>query len=627
MLERIREGAQGPWAVGIVGLIVLSFIFTGVGSYLGGSTTDAVATVNDEEITERVLETAYQNERARMEAQFGDAISAMFANEETLADFKSNILQRLINERLVQQKAFSLGLRVGDDEIKQTIVSLPEFQLLGKFDNDTYLARLRQAGFQPTDFRDYMRNQMTSQQLSQAISGSAFTLDNEVSTILSLQNQTRSASTLDVSVENFKAGVELTDAEIQSYYDANVLRFETQEQVKLAYVSLSVEDLLNKHDASDEEAKAYYDQNISRYQTEEERRVSHILVEFGDDESTAKTKVDSILTQLKSGADFAQLAVTESTDVVSAEMGGDLDFISLGQMEANFENAAFSLAAVGDLSDVVRTDFGFHIIKLTELSSSVVTEFEEVKEEIMATLIRRKATEMFFEYQEQMAALAFEVPDTLQEVASVFNGTVFETVLFERGRLPAAVNYPQVEGIAFSSELVDEQVNSDLLEIGNERVMVVRVAEHKPQRTLALEEVKEGIVAQLTQDKAQALALTWLQDIEAKMMEGEPVEELLQEQGVSWSNKAVVARNSTELDPEVTKALFALSLKEQNNVSIVTQSNGNVALVKLDSVNVDDDITADQIQAASARFASADSRRGFENFVEALRAEAEIVVK
>ncbi|GBL04720.1 SurA N-terminal domain-containing protein [Glaciecola sp. KUL10] len=627
MLEKIREGAQGPWAVAIVGLIVLSFVFTGVGSYLGGSTSGAVATVNGEEITAQSLETAYQNERSRMEAQFGEAVSAMFANPETLTEFRSNILQRLINERLVQQKAYELGLRVGDEEIKQTIVEMPEFQLLGQFDNDTYLARLRQAGFQATDFRDLMRNQMTAQQLNQAISGSSFSLKNEVSRLLTLQQQTRDASVLEISVDSFKPQVELTEEEIQAYYDANIMRFETQEQVKLAYVNLEVSELMKNESVTEDEARAFYEENKARYQTEEERRVSHILIEFNDDEELALAQAQSIRDEVMAeGADFTAIAAEKSADIVSAESGGDLDFITIGMMEPSFEEAAFALPEVGAISEVVRTEFGFHIIKLTDLTPSVVTAFEEVSQDITDTLLKEKALDKFFEYQEQMAALAFEVPDSLDEVANVFEGTVFETAFFERGRLPAAVSYPQIEGIAFTSELVDEGVNSDLIEINNEKVMVIRVADHKPQRTLQLDEVRAGIEAQLTQDKAQELAIAFAQELESDLHAGNDIQGKLDEQGIQWLATSAVSRNASSLDPEVTKALFALSTEKENNSDVVTQANANVALVKLDGVNQPAEITEEDIKASQTSFAASNSRRVFESFVEALKAEAEIVI-
>lgn len=626
MLEKIREGSQGPWAVAIVGIIVLSFVFTGVGSYLGGSTGNALATVNGEEITAQALDNAYQNERARMESQFGEAISAMFADPESLSEFRSNILQRLINEKLIEQKAFELGLRVGDEEIKQAIIEMPEFQLMGQFDNDTYLSRLRQANLQPSEFRDIMRNQLTTQQLNAAVTGSSFALTNEASLLLGLQQQTRDVSILEVSTESFKADVELSDEEIQAYYNTNIVRFETQEQVKLAYVNLEVNDLKAQHTVSEEEALAYYEQNQARYQTEEERRVSHILVELGEDETVAQAQAQSILAELNAGADFAQLALEKSADVVSAENGGDLDFISRGMMEASFEEAAFALQSVNDISDVVRTDFGFHIITLTELKASVVTEFSEVQTEISDRLLTEKATDTFFEYQEQMAALAFEVPDTLEDLANAIDATVFETDFFERGRLPAAVDYPQIEGIAFSTELVDELVNSELLEINNEKVMVVRVVEHRPQRTLALDEVKEGIVAQLTQDKAQQLAMQWAQQVEVSLSNGEAVDELLTQQNITWQTFNALGRNASGIDAEANKVAFELALNDQGNTSVVSQSNGNVALVRLEAVNEASTLVDADVENLKGSFVAVSSRKEFDNFLTALRAESDIVI-
>lgn len=626
MLERIRDGIQGPWAIAIVALIVVSFVFTGVGGYLSSSATTAVAVVNEKEIPASTLDLAYQNERARMEAQFGDAIADLFANERYLSDFRKGVLDRLINEELIAQKAVDLGLRVGDDEIRRAIVQLPEFQIAGQFSNESYNAAILRAGFTPTQFAEYMRTQMTRQQLIQALNGSSFDVAALVAQTLKIQQQTRDVSVLEVSAANYIDDITLTEDEIAAYYNANLSQYDTEEQVKLAYVSLSVADLVPQVEVTDEDVRAQYDESIAFYQTPETRSVSHILIETADDADAAREKAQDILSELQSGADFAATAEQQSDDIVSAENGGDLGQVNVGDYPQEFEDAVFAMEQVGDISGVVETEFGFHIIKLDNFTPSSTTPFSEVAAQIRDELIENRATDLFFELQTQMQRLAFEVPDTLDELAEVVDRPVFETVLFNASRYPSAVDYPQVENVAFSAELIEDRVNSELLQVADDKVMVVRVVEHNPERTKTLEEVKASIESALRADKAQLAAMQWAQTLQSKMFAGEDVQTMLDEKSLSWEVFNQLSRRTTEVAPEFVEATFALSTEPQNNSSVVTLSNGNVGIVKLDAVNAVTEVSPEQISSAQQQFVGQYAQRTYQNFVEALRSNAEIKI-
>ncbi|WP_371195818.1 SurA N-terminal domain-containing protein [Glaciecola sp. SC05] len=626
MLERIRDGIQGPWAMAIVALIVVSFVFTGVGGYLSSSATTAAAIVNDQEIPASTLDLAYQNERARMEAQFGDAIGDLFANENYLADFRRGVLDRLINEELIAQKATELGLRVGDDEIKAAIVQLPEFQLVGQFNNEAYNSALQRAGFTPTQFAEYMRTQMTRQQLIQALNGSSFDVKALVAQSLTIQQQTRNASILEVGAANYLADVSLSEEEIAAYYNANLSQYDTQEQVRLAYVSLSVSDLVPQVDVTEEDVRFQYDEQLEFYKTPELRSVSHILIEFDDDADAARAEAEATLAMLQSGADFAATAEAKSDDIVSAESGGELGQVNPGDYPAEFEDAVFAMSQAGEISGIVETEFGFHIIKLDTFTASTTTPFEEVADEIREDLIANQATDLFFELQTQMQRLAFEVPDTLEEIAAITNRPVFETVLFSAARYPSAVDFPQVENVAFSAELIEDRVNSELLQVSDEKVMVVRVVEHNPERTRALDEVRAGIETALRADKAQLAAMQWAQDLQSKMFNEEDVQPMLDAKSLSWQNLETLSRRSADVAPELVDAAFALSTVKDNNSSVVTLSNGNVGVVRLNAVNAPAVLTAEQIASAQQQFTGQYAQRTYQNFVEALRSNAEVQI-
>ena len=626
MLERIREGSQGPWAMAIIALIVLSFVFAGVGSYLTSSGTTAVATVNGEEISAQELERAYQNQRAQMESQYGESIAQLFSSEQYLADFRRNVLDRLIAEKLIQQQATDMGLRVSDKQIRETITQMPEFQFGGQFDNERFQAILRQNGFQAADFRDYLRVQMTQNQLAAALTNSSFALDGEVQQANALQRQTRDAKYVLVSSDEFAGSIEVTDADVEAFYNNNIASFDTDEQVKLAYVKLSVDDLKDRVSVDEEAVRTYYENNLGSYGKEEERRVSHILIEAGDDADAAKAKAESLKAELNNGADFAALAEANSDDTFSAENGGDLDFITPEMMDPAFDEAAFALQNVGDVSDVVETEFGFHIIKLTDLKEAQVKSFDEVAGEIRDTLLYDAAMEKYFELQNTLAEIAFEVPDTLEDAANAVDLPVQESVVFSRNTAPADLSFPGLLDVAFSSELIDEGLNSDIIELDDETVVVARVIEHQPQRTQSLEEVREGIEASVKAEKSKEAAEAWAFDIAQKVRAGESVESELAEKSVSWETATAVPRAGGTLARALVDTLFSLALEGEDKVDVATTVNGDVAVVMLENVNAAPELENELGESLKQRLAQVQGQRVYQQYIDALRANAEVTI-
>ena len=626
MLERIREGSQGPWAMAIIALIVLSFVFAGVSSYVSSSGSSAAAEVNGEPISQQDVERAYQAQRARLEAQFGEGISALFSDENYLRDFRMNVLDRLIADTLIEQKAKELGMRVSDKQIRDAITAMPEFQTEGSFDNERYLMLLRQNGFQPSDFRDYMRQEMTREQLSRAVQASDFSLPEEVNLAHRLQGQTRNADYLIVDSAPFAASVELSDEEVQAFYDENISRFDTQEKVNLAYVTLAVEDLKADVSVSEEEIEQEYQDNIALYKTTEERRVSHILIEFGDDKGAAKEKAESLLAEVEQGADFAELAEANSADTFSAENGGDLDFITAGMMDPSFDEAAFAISNVGETSEVIETEFGYHIIKLTDMKPVETTPLAEVRDEIEAQLLTDKATDEFFALQSEMANLAFEVPDTLEDVAGAVNGKIKETGLVTASAVPAALNVPAVTSKMFDPDFIAEGLNSDVIELSNDKVVVIRVVGHEPQRTQALDEVRTQILAQLRARKAQEAAAEWADNVVEQVQAGESPELTIGDVTLEWQSKEAIARNSTELPRNLVDTVFTLSTEEGNNLEVAKLGSGDVGVVRLTAVNMPEALGEEELDSLKQQLMTNYSQANYQSFVDSLRSAADVTV-
>ena len=397
MLEKIREGSQGPIAKVILGAVILSFALAGIGGYLGQTTEQPVAEVNGVKISQTEFNRAYQNERNRLEQQFGEYFAQIAADPNYMAQIRQGVVDRLVQQELQTQLAAELGLRVSDASIKQAILELPYFQIGGKFNNDRYLQVIRQMNFQPDAFREYLRKDMTRSQLVSAVAGTDFALQSELATAVALQQQTRSIDYVVINKESLQENVTVTEQEIADYYDLNTSQFLSPEQVAVSYIDLNAANLKLDTHVSEEDVKAYYDQNSAQYVEPEKRRVSHILIDNSEDDDAAKAKADDLLAQLKQGTDFATLAESSSDDVVSAEIGGDLDWIERDMMDPAFEDAAFALAKKGDFSDVVQSEFGYHIIQLTDIQSEQVKPYDAVKADLRAELERTEKVNAFYE--------------------------------------------------------------------------------------------------------------------------------------------------------------------------------------------------------------------------------------
>lgn len=627
MLERIREGSQGTWAVVILGLVILSFVFAGVGGYISSSGEIAAAEVNGEEISKATLDRAYENERARIESrEGGEAFGALLANADYLAQFRQSILDRLIGDKLVEQAAADLGLRVSNEQVRAQVISMQEFQIGGQFNNQRFKALIQQAGFQPASFREFMRKEMTRQQVSQALLGSEFALNSEAKTVYGLQAQTRNLKYLIVSAESFKADTQISDEEITAYYQKNLAQFDTPEKVSLSYVELSLSDLLPGISVTEQELKDAYEQNKGDYRTEEERSVSHILVEFGDDRDAAMAKIVAAKASLEDGQDFADVAKAVSEDAFSAENGGDLGIITLNAYEPSFEQAVFALQNVGDVSDIVESESGFHLIKLTRLKAPEVTPFEDVRDALTAKVKNDKAIETFYTIHQHMAEVAFEMPDSLVEVAAAANKPVQTTDLFTRNTAPAPFNNGEVLTSAFSAELIQDKLNSEVLELGDNHVIVMRVAEHQPERTKALDEVKDAIVAQLSADKAQQAAMQWTQDTLTGLQAGEDITARLSEKSLSWIEQSDVPRFGSTIPGALVEKAFQLSTSATENKAVVELASGDAGIVELTAVNEPEAAPEEQLTRMQQGLADYNSQNVYTSLIEALKTDADITI-
>ncbi len=623
MLENIRESSQGLTAKIILGLVILTFALAGIGSYTNSVDT-SVAEVNGEKITQEDFNKAYQAQRNRMQQQFGDMFERLAADETYMANFRNGVVDSLISERLIDQNSSNLAIRVSDERIKDTIRKMPEFQVEGVFDNNRYLALINQAGFyQSSDFRDYLRSEMTRRQLTQSLVVSEFSLPYQNEMLAGLQNQKRDVRYATIDLEQFKKSVEVSEEEIKSYYQENQSRFMNQEKVKVDYIALNVEDIAKTINVSDEDVKAYYEDNIQNFRKDEQRRIAHILVEVGEDEAKAKADAEALLVKVKAGEDFAELAKNHSADTFSGENGGDLEWLERGSMDETFDEQAFALANVGDVSDVVKTEFGFHIIKLTDLKAEETKPLAEIQDELKVQVSNEKALEEFFELQQEMARLSFEFPDSLEDAAQAVNVNVVTSDWLGRVGNALPFDNQKLTEAAFSDIVLSEQLNSDVIEVNDNLAVVLRLNEHQTASVKPLAEVQEAIKASIVATKAQEQAESEVETLLADLKAGNDISAKLTELGGAFVEKADMARFGSDVDRSITEKAFTLAHPAEGSKSVgkTDLSQGGYAIVEVTAVKagdktLDQNIENQQVnQLAQSAYAS---------YVESLKVDAKI---
>ncbi|MBL0655730.1 peptidylprolyl isomerase [Aeromonas caviae] len=625
MLDKLREGAQGKVAKVILGLIILSFALAGVGSYLNGPARTAPATVNGNDISAPALENAYRNERARMESQMGEAFNQLAANPDYMKQFRRGVLDRLIDQALIDDKARSLGLRVSDEQIKQAIVAMPEFAENGKFSNDRYLQLIRRAGMTPEMFRDSLRQDMVRQQLMGAVLGSEFALKGEAEQLDRLYNQTRDLRLIRLAASAYVDGIEVSDAEVEQFYKANSARFMNDETVKVDYLLLDAANLGKNIKVTEQDAQDYYDQHQDLFQRPERRQVAHILIPFGKDEKAAEQKAEAVLAKAKAGDDFAALAKADSSDTFSAKKGGELDWFEKGVMDPAFEKAAFALDKAGDLSAVVKSPFGFHIIKLLGVEPAKTKPFVDVMSDTIARLQSEKAKEQFFAEQQKMADSSFENPDSLDLTAEAMGLQVQSTGYFSQADAPAPLNDPKVLSVAFSEQLRDDNTNSDVIELADGKALVLHIMGHQPKAAKPLADVKEQVITAIKHDKASEVARGKAQGLLDKLKAGENVQADLTALGLKVDTHTGVSRFAQEMDQNLVTQAFRMPHPTDGkpSVELVTEANGDRVVVALDKVNVIKE-PSQMVSLLQGQLGQGKAQADYKSLIDELRKAAKI---
>lgn len=593
MLQAIRDRAQGWIAIAIVGMLILALGAFAWDAYFGPDPKVPVASVDGEKISQSDFQQAYQRERARLQAMLpaGTDINQLIPDD---AEFKKNILQNQINEQLIYTSAQDAGYRVSDQWIRQQIQGYEGFTTDGRFDRNLYDQFLRQQGFTASGFEAKLRRDELVNQYRAGLGLTAWVTPAERDHILGLQQQRRDLGYAIVPVAKFMGSVQVSDAELQKYYEANREKFVAPERVSISYVELAAENLISQVKVTEEAIQELYKERQGDFGTPEERKVRHILIEAqGADEAAFKkagSQAADILKQIRGGASFVEMAKKHSNDIGSAASGGDLGFLSSDAMlDPAFAQAAFALSK-NQISEPVKTRYGYHLIQVLDIKVGKVKPFAEVRAQLEHDYRQREAEEMFFDRSEQLSNLSYETPDSLEPVAKQLQLSIRTTPAFSRDGLGALALDPKVKDVAFSEDVLRGN-NSEPVEIGPNHLIVLRVNEHFPEKQRSLDEVKTEVLAQLSQDKAEAAAKLAGEAVLAKLKEGIKPTDAVKTEALSWQSLGLVQRSSGVTNPEILIAAFRMSRPEAGKPSFAGKplSSGDYALIGVFNV-VDADL-------------------------------------
>ena len=513
----------------ILGLIVVTFAFFGVESYLGSIGNDSsLATVGDTKIGPAEFENALRRQQDQIRAQFGGEIDIAQLNTP---EIRRAVLDGLVNQRLLALYAADSRLAVSADQLRQVIGSIDEFKQDGQFSRSRYEQVLRSQNLSEAAFEAQLRRDVAFQQLTTALGNSAIAARKTARRLLALQLEERTVATARVSAEELAGEVTVEDEQVQAYYQANQQRFRLPARVKVDYLVLDREKFIERIQVDDAQVSSWYQEHPDRYRREEERSARHVLIELGADASDdevaeATARAEKILAELRAagGENFTEVAARESEDPGSAGNGGDLGFFTRDAMVAPFSDAVFALDD-GAISDVVRSDFGLHVIQVTGIRPEQVRPLDEVRESIVAELRQDQAAREFAHAAETYANVVYEQPDSLAPAAEEFGLEVQSSdwIAREGGSATPFDNVRLVNAL-FSADSLERKLNTEAVDVGNGRLVSARVTAYEPEKIEGVDEVREEIVAELKLEGASKAAEQRGHELIAKLRAGEEVE-------------------------------------------------------------------------------------------------------
>ncbi len=619
MLQNIRDNSTGWISKSIIGLIVVLFAFTGFDAILGStSNSNNAAKVNGEEITLDALAETKNLQRRQLLQQFGKDFDASLIDDALLSEAA---LKGLISRKLLVQAADQSGFAFSSALIDQFILLAPEFQVDGKFNADRFDQVIRQMGYTRLQFRHMIEQEMRTGQLRAGIAATAFVTEQEAQAFADLERQTRDFATLTIKPALDK--VTVTDEDAKTYYSENASEFLTPEQVVVEYIELDKKAFFDQVTVDDAALQEMYQAEIANLA--EQRHAAHILFEVSGDvtDAQAKEAAQNAIERINAGEDFAAVAKEMSDDIGSAEQGGDLGFAAQGVYDPAFEDALYALEKE-QVSVPVRTDYGWHVIKLLDVQAADIPTFASLKDKLSQDLKTQQVEQRFVEAVRDLESAAYESAD-LQQPASELGLEIKVSEPFGREGLEGLFANRQVLQAAFSTEVLEEGANSTAIELDPETTVVLRVKEHKRPEPIEFAEVSTQIREQLIAQRAIEHARSQGEALLSSLQEGQTSVEQAQQE--AWQVVEAATRGQENIDPEVLQALFKMPKPETGAAKFagLNLSNGDYVVVRLTGVNAADvSLSGSELKQYRDILASRAGQVDFNAFLQQLELDAKI---
>jgi peptidyl-prolyl cis-trans isomerase D len=562
MLQKIREKITGwvAWAI----IITIGLVFAVWGIDLSFTPRTVAAKVNGEEVALEPVRRAYQEQVSRFQEAFRGDIP-----EEIAGEIRRSVIEQYVRRELLRQRIEKHGYRISDAELLGHIQSFDVFQVGGRFSMDAYRATLAGAGFTPAMFEAEQRRVLEIQQLQDAIVLSSFLTRDELERRVALERELREVEWVKLPLERLLAEVEVSDADVEARYQATPERWMLPESVDLAYIELRLDDFAAQVAVSEDDLRAFYEMEVrrepERFTGRERRRAAHILVRSADD---AEARIEALRARIEAGEDFSDVATEASEDPGSARVGGDLGWIDAGIMVPAFEEALFAMEP-GTISAPVRTEFGWHLIRLDEVERSGGATFEDAREELALEYTRRLAEDRFYDDAETLARIAFESPESLQPAAAELGHEIRSIEGVSRQGGPGIGGNRAVVDAAWSEAVFDRRENSALLELEEGHAAVIRVTAHNPPELRPLQDVAERIAAELKRERAQARARELGEEAKARLEAGDSVAEIAAALSGDFVAGLTVVRDDVTVPPDVSRAAFAAPRPQAGRPTVV----------------------------------------------------------
>ena len=609
MLSSIKNKTKGWVAYLIVGLITIPFALFGINEYFTGASNIVVASVDEQEISKEEFLTEFNPQKRRLQQKLAEKYNTDF---DTV--LKQSIINQMIDRRLLDQLAERMSHATSNSELNAIIQTNELFQDQGRFSLEKYKNLLRLNGYSASQYESIRAKELTQNQIKYNLLDSAFMLPSQLEKLQNLNDQQREFSYIKLAADDYTAKVNVDEKSVKDYYQNQKESFFAPEQAKIEFVELSLAEVAKSIDVTDDELFNFYEDDQARFTTEEERQAQHILLE-------TKEMADEVLALLDAGGDFSKLAAQYSQDTGSKDTGGDLGMFGRGVMVDAFEKSAFALQE-GQVSGAIKSEFGYHIIKLNKIQAGSVKPFESVKSELTKLYTQAQAQKNLYNLTEQLANLAYEA--SLEEVASQMALKVSVSEFFDRKdtKLDA-----KMLAAAFSDVVLNKGDNSEVLELDQDRFVVLRLKQKLPQRQKTFEEVKGEINTHLT----RLLAKTFVDNIAAQIVKSsesgddKSVSQLMDKNSLKWTTLGWVKRDTKKADISIVNKAFSLSKPKSGSVfSAQSLDRRNSVVINLTGVKASNSKTSQaNLETVLLGF---ESNEVFVNILQTLRAQAEIKV-